>query len=203
MNVNFERYAYSLTLFVVGVALLGHGMAATVFIEGVTPATIVLPLVGSAVAYRSLVGLLPPESSLSANAFLVLLATLTAGFVNLVVPVVYASANVLPGVETAPGYWPALVVGVTGFTALGVYELLADRIGEQYLLAKLLVVALVAIVIGLGLLRSSGQSLANVASVHPIVGFGGAVFAAALTDYARRAKREKRAKRAEVEQSAQ
>lgn len=178
----YERYAYALALFALGVAILGHGVAATVFVEGVTPTTVALPLVGSAVAYRSFVGLLPAESSLSADGFLVLLATLTAGFVNLVGPVVYRSANVLPGAATPPSYWGALVVGVVGFAALGVYELLADRAGGRYALAKLLAAALVVAGVAV-LLVSPNQPFAGVESARAVAGVVGAVVAVALFDY--------------------
>lgn len=181
-NAKFEQYAHALALFALGVAILGHGMAATMFVEGLTPATVALPLVGSAVAYRSFVGLLPRESSLSADGFLVVLSVLTAGFVNLVGPAIYRSTNVLPGVATPPSYWAALVVGVAGFATLGVYELLADRVGGRYALAKLLAAALVAIGVAV-LLVTSTRSLARGESVRALSAVVGAVVAAALFDY--------------------
>jgi hypothetical protein len=179
----YERYVYVLGLFVLGVGVLGHGVAATVFVESVTPATVALPLVGSAVAYRSFVGLLPAESSLTADGFLVLLATLTAGFVNLVGPAVYRSATVSPGALTPPGYWNALVVGVAGFTALGVYELLAGRVGGRYALVKLLGASVVAIGVGLVLLVAPTRPVAVVTPIDVMAGLAGAILAAVLFDY--------------------
>lgn len=167
LDADFERYAYALALFVFGVALLGHGMAATVFVDGVTATTVALPLVGSVLAYRSFAGALPSDSSLSADGFLVLLSVLTAGFVNLVVPPVYASANVLPSAATPPTYWGALVVGVAGFAAFGVYELLADRVSGGHALAKLFGAALVATGVGILMLAPPAQSFAFSAQAQP------------------------------------
>lgn len=184
-GAKYERFGHALALFGLGVVVLAHGIAATVFVEGVTPRTVALPLVGSAVAYRSFVGLLPEESLLSTDGVLVVLAALTAGFVNLVGPAVYASATDLPRTVTPPDYWSALVVGVAGFAALAVYELLAARISGRHVPVKLLVAALIGATVGFALLDPQKLSLAQIVSFDALPVIGGALLAVALFDYGR------------------
>ncbi|MFC7079825.1 hypothetical protein [Halorussus caseinilyticus] len=177
-----ERYAYALALFALGVAFLGHGMAATVYTDGVTPVTVALPLVGSVVAYRSFVGLLPPGSSLSADGFLALLAAVTTAVVNLVVPAIDATTDLFAAVSSPPAYWPAVVAGVAGFTTLGVYELLADRLSGPHALAKLLGAGTVATAVGVLLLVAPARPSGFLTPGEAMAGVGGAVLAAVLFD---------------------
>ncbi|WP_276301792.1 hypothetical protein [Halorussus lipolyticus] len=181
-----ERFAYALALFALGVALLGHGIAATVYADGPTPVTLALPLVGSIVAYRSFVTLLPPESSLSDAGFLGLLGALTTGLVNLAVPAATAAANLGPASVTPPNHWTGLLVGFAGFTTLGVYELLTDRVPGQsggHALAKSVGAGLVAGAVGVGLLVAPARPAGFLTPVEAMAGLGGALVAVALFDY--------------------
>lgn len=184
-DARYERYAFALVLFAVGVALLGHGMAATVYADGPTPVTVAVPLVGAAVAYRSFVGLLPPESPLSADGFVGLLAGLTTAVVNLAASAVGATTNLSPTATAPPTYWPAFVAGVAGFTTLGAYELLADRISGRYALAKLLGAGLVAGAVGILLVVASARPVEFGTHVDATSGIAGAVLASVLFDYAK------------------
>lgn len=171
----------AVALFAVGVALLGHGMAATVFVDYPTPATVLLPLVGAAVAYRSLTSALPPESPLSSDWPVALLATLTFGFVNAVVPALYGVANLLPSAAGPPGYWTQFLVGAAGFTAVGGYAALASRFaGPPYALAKSLGVGAVSLLVGGSLVVRVETLAPRAGTVDPVAALVGAAVAAAL-----------------------
>lgn len=184
-DTGYERYVYALMQFALGIALLGHGIAATVYADGVTPVTVGLPLVGSIVAYYSFVNLLPPESPLSAVGFLGLLGVLTAAMVNLAIPAVDVTTGLFSNVSSSPFYWSGFLVGFAGFTTLGVYELLAERLSGQHALAKLLGVGVVAIAIGVLLLVAPARPGKFLTPVDAMAGLGGAVLAVALFAYAR------------------
>lgn len=205
-DAGHERYAFALVLFAVGVTLLGHGMAATVYADGPTPVTVAVPLVGAAVAYRSFVGLLPPESPLSADGFPGVLAVLTTAVVNLAVPAIAGVAGVSPTAASPPTYWPAFVTGVAGFATLGVYELLADRVSGRYALAKLLGAGAVAGAVGVLLLVAPAGPAGLLAPADAAAGLGGAVLASALFDYAsagRQSGEPRRSEGSSAQQSAE
>lgn len=180
----YEQFAYVLALFALGIALLGHGIAATVYADGPTPVTVALPLVGSIVAYLSFVNLLPPESSLSAVGFLGLLGLLTTGLVGVGVPVVEATTTLVSSAASPPTYWSGFLAGFAGFTTLGVYELLADRASGRYALAKLCGAGVAATAVGVLLLVSPARPGRFLTPIDAMAGLGGAVLASALFDYA-------------------
>lgn len=187
-DANMGRYVHALALFVVGVTLLGHGMAATVLVGGaLTVETVALPALGSALAYHSLVGLLPEESPFASTGLLVALAAATTVFANAVVPTLYSFAYAVPALPVAPRYWEPFVVTVSGFTALGVYEILAARVAVRpYAMSKLFGAALVAtgtaVALAVGL---SKPPLAATGTLDAAFAVAGAAMGAMLFDVAK------------------
>jgi hypothetical protein len=179
-----ERYAFALVLFALGVAILGHGVAATVYADGVTAVTVAFPLVGATLAYRSFLGLLPAASPLSGDGVAAALAAVTAAVVNVSVPIVGATTGLFAAVASLPSYWPALVAGVAGFTTLGVYELLADRVAGRHALAKVVGAGAVAVAVGVLILVAPARPGEFLTPVDAMAGVAGAVLASALFDYA-------------------